>query len=168
LNRRQFLRLTGLVTLPVAVPLLSSCTGKKGGTSSSPTPTAAATTGGVEGSMQSIVDALPLRAELHNAQPETLLGSGRVAFGLTSENAPLLGATLTLYVGQDVDKPPVLTTRASWVQGEMAPRGLYVADLKLPAAGEWLIGMKAQAKDGKAYGGGATLMVTPTSPVPSP
>ncbi len=167
MNRREFLRLTGLVTLPVAVPLLSSCTGKKGGTSGSPSPTdvqASATF--VEGSLASLANASPERADLIDAQPETLLGEGRLAFGLRSQNAALVGANLTLYIGQDPDKPPTATTRASWVQGELADKGLYVAEFTFPSAGEWLVGLKAQTKDGRAYGGGARVAVKATSQAP--
>lgn len=167
MDRRNFLRLSGLVTIPIAVPLLSSCTEKpKKAQPADPTatPSTSATTG--SGSLQSLVNANGGRVDVINAQQETLVNGKRAAFGLVKDNKPVTDATVTVYIGQDADLPPVATARGAWVQGEMAPRALYVAEVDFPQAGEWLLGVSARLKDGTVYGGGASITVGTTSPSP--
>jgi hypothetical protein len=164
-DRRDFLRLSGLAALPIAVPLLSSCSrqAKKAVTAAT---TTAAPSSDLPGSLQSLVNANTGRLDVNNAQAETLVNGKRVAVGLIKDNAPVTDAMVTVYLGQQADQPPVASGRASWVQGEMAPRALYVADLDFPQPGEWLIGVTARLKDGTVYGGGASITVLATSPSP--
>ena len=173
MDRRDFLRLSGLVTIPVAVPLLSSCASKPAAIKADPTKAAsssAAAPGSAApgGSLQSLVNANSGRIEeVINAQAETLASGNRVAFGLVNANKPITGAKVTVYIGQDADKPPVATAPATWVQGEMAARALYVAELAFPQAGDWLLGVSATLPDGTVLGGGASIAVLDksTSPV---
>ena len=169
MDRRDFLRLSGLVTLPVAVPLLSACTSKsepKSAAASKASGSAAASY--PPGSLQALVNANTGSVDVIDAQVETLVNSGRVAFGLVKDNAPVTDAVVTVYVGKRADAPPTATGPASWIQGEMAARALYVAALSLPAAGDWLLGVSARTKDGKVYGGGTpiTVLAKSASPVP--
>ncbi|MEO6712454.1 MAG: hypothetical protein ABIM89_03380 [Mycobacteriales bacterium] len=173
MNRRDFLRLSGLTTVPIAVPLLASCERKPKPEArpTSPTPS----TGSLSASEALAAETRPLsevvtakdgQIQIGNAQAETLVGAGRIAVGLRKDNAAITDSIVTVYVGQDADKPPVASARASWVQGEMAAMGLYVADLSIPSAGEWLVGVTARRKDGTVYGGGVTIDVVATSPSP--
>lgn len=164
-DRRGFLRLSGLVTIPIAVPLLSSCTRK-------PKTAATVATGSTSASelprsMSAIVNANTGKLDVNDAQGETLVNSRRVAFGLVKDNAPITDAIVTVYIGRQADQPPVASARAAWVQGEMAPRALYVADLSFPQPGAWLIGVTARIKDGTVLGGGASMTVLDKSPSPN-
>lgn len=180
MDRRDFLRLSGLVTIPIAVPLLSSCssdskaprskaTGPATGSTSatSAASSSAVSSSGAPGSLQSLVNANSGRMDVADAQAETLTKSSRIAFGLLMERKPLTDVMATVYVGKDPDQPPTATARASWIQGEMAPRALYVAEIDFPTAGDWLVGVVARLKDGTVYGGGVNIAVhdTSTSPI---
>jgi len=166
-DRRDFLKLSGLVTFPVAVPLLSSCSSKPAATKADPTRPAPSSAAAPTGSLQSLVNANSGRiGQVINEQAETLAGGNRVAFGLVNANKPITGATVTVYIGQDADQPPVATAPATWVQGEMAARALYVAELAFPRAGDWLLGVSATLPDGKVLGGGASIAVLDTSTSP--
>lgn len=178
MDRRTFLRLTGLATIPIAVPLLAACSDDSDG---SPPETAAATeqqptapaspagpaSGAAKpGSLQSLVNSNTGQIQVLDAQAETLISEKRIAFGLRKDNAALTGAIATVYIGQNADAPPVADARASWVQGEVADKALYVADLAFPTPGEWLVGVSARLKDGTVYGGGTRILVLDKSPSP--
>jgi hypothetical protein len=160
------------VAVPVAVPLLSSCTRKPKpiagptGSASAGTPTGSASASGAPKALKDIVNANTGRIDVAIAQPETLVNEGRLAIGLVKDNARITDANVMVYIGQDANLPPVASGRASWVQGEVAPLALYVADLSFPSAGEWLVGISARLKDGTVYGGGASLTVAAASTAP--
>jgi hypothetical protein len=107
------------------------------------------------------------RLTVGGAEGEVLVDANRFAFGLLKDNKPVTDATVMVYIGQNADDPPVATARGSWIQGEMAPRALYVADLGFPRAGEWLVGVTARLKDGTVYGGGSSITVLDKSSAPT-
>jgi hypothetical protein len=166
LNRRDFLRLSALA-VPIGVPALVSCADDSkppAGTGATVPPVAA-------GSLEQLVTGGDGLLRIGDAQGENLVGSGRVAFGLRSDsNEPVTDADVTVFVGRqgEQDKPPVAQAPATWLQGEVASKTLYVATVNFTTPGEWLMGVQARTKDGKTLNGGTALKVLDSSPSPIP
>lgn len=164
MNRRDFLRLSAL-SVPVAVPLLSSCSKKAG------PPPAATAPPAQSGSLEQLVTGGDGQLRIGDAQGENLVGSNRVAFGLrTDTNAAVTDADVTVFVGREgeQDRPPIAQAKATWLQGEVAALALYVATVAFPTPGRWLMGVQAKTKDGKTLNGGTALPVIDQSPSPMP
>ena len=154
MNRRDLLRAA------LTVPLLAAC-GKDGadpGARPSPTgPVALQDVGG---------DAAP-GLEIGDAEAELLQGASRYAFGLIGPDGPISGATATVYAGPDPTKPPTATVRATeFTEAGLRDRGLYVAELPFPTAGDYYVAIVAETSAGKLSGGTrVTVRTTSKAPV---
>jgi hypothetical protein len=155
-NRRDLLRTAA------AVPLLAACNGKKGGPKASPTPS-----GPVP-----LEDVGPPNAapglEIGDAESELLQGSARYAFGLIGPDGPLAGARATVYVGADPSKPATATVGAvEFTEAGLKDRGLYVAQVPFPTAGDYFLAVVAETGKG-AFRGGTKVTVLAHSKSPQP
>jgi len=152
-NRRDLLRAT------LAVPLLVACKSDEGPESPSPSgPVALQNVGG---------DAVS-GLEIGDAEEELLQGARRYAFGLIGQDGPLAGATATVYVGTDPEKPPTVTAGAVELsEPGLKDRGLYVAQVPFDTAGDYFVAVVAKTKAG-ALRGGTRVTVKATSKAPAP
>lgn len=139
MNRRDLLRAA------VAVPLLAAC--KSGDADPKPSPA-----GGV--TLENVGEGAAPGLEIGDAEAELLQGASRYAFGLIGPDGPIAGAKATVYVGADPAKPPSGTIDAvEFTEPGLAERGLYVAQVPFPTAGDYYIAIVADTPAGKMRGG---------------
>jgi hypothetical protein len=148
-----------LLRAALATPLLAACTKKK--PKARPTPT-----GPVP--LEDVGGGAALGLDIGDAEPELLQGSSRYAFGLVAEEAPVTGAKATVYLGTDPQKPATVTVPALELADEgLAGRGLYVATIPFPTAGEYFVVVVADTPKGELKGGTRVTVGTKSkSPVP--
>jgi hypothetical protein len=151
LRRRDLLRLTAA---GAAVPLLSSCVRKR-------------KVGELVALEDIGKDAAPTLT-IGDAESELLAGTSRYAFGLTDQNGPVIAEKAIVFVGRDASKPPEQTTLGYQIKDEIADRGLYVATVKFPEAGEYLVAILATLTGGAQAKGGTRVTVRTTSESPAP
>lgn len=153
MNRRDLLRAA------VAVPVLAACSK---GEPDGPKPTPK--TGPV--ALEDVgPDAAP-GLQIGDAEAELLQGSSRYAFGLIGPDGPLTGAKATVYVGPDPAKPPTATVGAvEFTEAGLADRGLYVAQVPFPTAGDHFVAIVAETKTG-SFRGGTKVTVKADSKAP--
>ena len=155
------------VTLPrrtvlraaLAVPFLAAC-GKQSGESPSPSPTGAV-------ALQDLAPEAAPGLTVGDAEVELLVGASRFAFGLVGPDGPLADAEATVYVSPDPAKPAVAQAAATELKdGGLTGRGLYVATLPFPTAGEFFVAVVAKTASGSIKGGTkVTVKTKSASPV---
>lgn len=150
MNRRDLLRAAALT------PLLTACTSGKGDPQPSPTGPVALENVGGDGA----------ELEIGDAEAELLQGASRYAFGLIGPDGPLAGAKATVYVGPDPTKPPVATVGAvEFTEPGLTDRGLYVAQVPFPTAGDYFVAVVAETASA-SFRGGTRVQVAASSPSP--
>ena len=155
MNRRDFLRAT------VAVPLLAACRSGDDGPGPQPSPSGPV-------ALQDVGGTAAPDLEILDAEAELLQGASRYAFGLAGPDGPLTGARATVHLGLDPTKPPTATVPAvELTDAGLENRGLYVAQLPLPKAGQYYVAIVADTTKGK-LAGGVQLAVKATSKSPAP
>ena len=159
MDRRDFLRLS---VLGAALPLLGACTDD-----AETEPEAVEATG--DGSLQDIAPDAAKGLQILDAQPELLVGSSRYSFGLLDpDSKPLTDADVVVHAGPDPGKKPVASVPAVWLQGGVADKAIYVAQIPFPAAGPYFVAAVATTKEGAQIKGGVQVRVAATSPSPVP
>jgi len=163
LSRRELLRSAALAA--GASALLAACGGGSGSKSSSSS-TAGASSQGQADSLRALAANLP-QLSLLNAQSDLPVGRNRFTFGLsTSDNRLVQGGTPRLWFATDQTSKPLGPFEARFLQmdaydklKDKSPRselsGFYVADVDLPAAGNWLAVAVIDANGQRAAGQGA-------------
>ncbi len=155
MNRRDLLRAA------VAVPLLAACNGGDGDKDAKPTPSGPLP-------LEEVGPHAAPGLEIGDAEAELLVGASRYAFGLIGSDGPIAGAKATVYVGRDPAKPPTATVPATELsEPGLAERGLYVAQVPFPEAGDYFVAIVADTANG-ALRGGTTVKVKSTSSAPKP
>lgn len=153
MHRRDLLRAA------LALPVLAACTKKK----KAPGP-ALPSTGPVP--LQDIAPGSAPGLEIGDAEAELLQGSTRYAFGLVGPDGPLAGARATVHVGTDPTKPPTASIQATELTDiGLTGRGLYVATVPFPAAGDYFVAIVAETAKG-SFKGGTRVTVARTSKSP--
>jgi hypothetical protein len=141
LHRRDVLRAA------LAVPLLAACAKKKGGAKPAATPTGPV-------ALEDVGPGSAPGLTVGDAEAELLVGSSRYAFGLVGPDGPLSGAQATVYVGADPAKPATATVGAvELTDPGLSGRGLYVATVPFPKAGEFFVAVVAKTATGSFKGG---------------
>ena len=163
LSRRDLLRSAALAA--GASALLAAC----GGSGSKPSGSGTASGSSQQGqadSLKALAANLP-QLSLLNAQSELPVGRNRFTFGLsTSDNRLVQGGTPRLWFATDPTSKPLGPFEARFLQmdaydklKDKSPRseltGFYVADVDLPAAGNWLAVAVLDANGQRAAGQGA-------------
>jgi hypothetical protein len=152
-HRRDLLRAA------LAVPVLAACAAKK--KALPPTPSGAP-------ALQDVRPDAAVGLTIGDAEAELLQGSSRYAFGLVGPDGPLAGARATVYVGTDQTKPATVTVPAvELTDTGLTGRGLYVATVPFPTAGDWFVAVVADTDKG-AFKGGTLVKVATTSKSPVP
>jgi hypothetical protein len=152
-NRRDLLRAA------LTVPVLAACTKKprRAELTPSPGPRALQDVGGGSAPGLKLVD----------AEPDLVPGTARYAVGLFDDAGPLAGAKATVYVGPDPTKPPTASVPATELtDAGLGGRGLYVAKIPFPTAGDYYVAVVAETAKGSLSGGTVvTVKATSKSPV---
>lgn len=152
MNRRDLLRAAALA------PLLAACTSKDKKATPSPS-------GPV--SLENVGAGAAPGLEIGDAEAELLQGASRYAFGLIGPDGPLAGAKATVYTGLDPAKPPTATvTAVEFTEPGLNDRGLYVAQVPFPTAGDYFIAVVAETKSG-SFRGGTRVTVKTSSKSPT-
>ena len=156
MNRRDLLRAAA------TVPLLAACTGKKKPDDAKPSPNGPLP-------LEEVGPHAAPGLEIGDAEAELLQGSARYAFGLISTaDGPIAGAKATVYVGRDPAVPPTAEVQATELsEPGLAERGLYVAQVPFPEAGDYFVAIVAETSKG-AMRGGTRVTVKKTSKAPAP
>ncbi len=158
MDRRTFLR-AGLVG--AAVPMLGACNDDG---EPKATPTAPASD-----ALQDVAPDAAKGLQILDAQPELVVGSARYSFGLLDpDGSPLTDADVTVYAGSDAAKKPEAVVPAVWLQGGVAEKAIYVAQIPFTRAGPYLVAAVAKTKDGATIKGGVQVSVSSTSASPLP
>ena len=153
MNRRDLLRAAALT------PLLAACT-SDGDKDPKPSPT-----GGV--SLENVGGDAASGLEIGDAEAELLQGTSRYAFGLIGPDGPLTGAKATVYVGSDPSKPATATVGAvEFSEPGLNDRGLYVASVPFPNAGDYFVAVVAETSSGN-FRGGTRVSVKASSKSPT-
>lgn len=153
MHRRDLLRAT------LAVPVLAACAKKK--PAARPTPSGPV-------ALENIAPGASPGLEIGDAEAELLQGSSRYAFGLVGTDGPLSGARTTVHVGTDPAKPPTASVAATELTDTgLTGRGLYVATVPFPTAGDYYVAIVAETDKG-AFKGGTRVTVAKTSKSPVP
>lgn len=151
MHRRDLLRAA------LAVPVLAACTKKK-----SPGP--ALPSGPLP--LENIAPGSAPGLEIGDAEAELLQGSSRYAFGLVGPDGAMAGARATVHVGTDPAKPPTASVPATELTDTgLTGRGLYVATVPFPTAGEYFVAIVAETAKG-SFKGGTRVTVARTSKSP--
>lgn len=160
MNRRQFLRVSAI---GVALPALGSCA------SDGDPPKVAKEDQPGEASLQDIAPDAAKGLQLLDAQPELVVGTSRYSFGLLDpDGKPLTDADVTLYAGPDPAGRPQSTVPATWLQGGVAEKAIYVAQVPFTKAGPYFLAAVAKTKEGASIKGGVQVQVAATSASPIP
>jgi hypothetical protein len=168
LSRRDLLRSAALAAGAAGTSaLLAACTGGSGSKSAGSGGTAGGSgQQGQAGSLQALAANLP-QLSLLNAQSDLPVGRNRFTFGLsTSDNRLVEGGTPRLWFAIDQTSKPLGPFEARFLRmdaydklQDKSPRseltGFYVADVNLPAAGNWLAVAVLDANGQRAAGQGA-------------
>ena len=153
MNRRDLLRAA------VAVPLLAAC--DSGGPRAKPSPSGPV-------ALENVGEGAAPGLEIGDAEAELLQGASRYAFGLIGPDGPLTGARATVYVGPDPTKPPLGTIGAvELTEPGLKDRGLYVAQVPFPTAGDYFLAIVAETATGSLRGG-TKVTVEAKSKAPAP
>lgn len=155
MNRRDLLRAA------LTVPVLAACGKDKKpqvAASTSPGPVPLSAVGGAAAPVLKLVD----------AEPDLVRGATRYAVGLFDDEGPLSGAQATFYAGPDPAKPPVVTVPGTELtDAGLGGRGLYVARVPFPTAGDYYVAVVAQTGKGTLKGGTVvTVQATSKAPLP--
>ncbi|HVF20637.1 MAG TPA: hypothetical protein VNA14_10385 [Mycobacteriales bacterium] len=160
MNRRTFLRAALTAS---TVPLMGACSDEKK-PDDDPTP--------VDGAQSALQDLAPDAAkglQVIDAQPELVVGSARYSFGLIDPSgSPLTDADVTVYAGADPAAPPQVSVPATWLQGGVAEKAIYVAQIPFTKAGPYYLAALATTKEGAKIKGGVQVTVSATSASPLP
>ncbi len=160
MDRRQFLQFSAL---GAALPVIGAC-------SSDDDPPDRAKEGKPSGeNLQDIAPDAAKGLQLLDAQPELVVGTSRYSFGLLDPSGkPLPDADVTIYAGPDPAGKPQATVRATWLQGGVAEKAIYVAQVPFIKAGPYFLAAVAKTKEGATIKGGVQVQVAATSPSPIP
>ena len=168
MDRRDFLRLTALgLAAPAVAPLLAACTrNEQPRTATSPS-APGGSAGGPGTAIGDIArDAAP-DLQVIEATGEVVITDSRLSFGLLEpDNTPVTDAQVTVYVGRSPDDAPLADAPATWLQGEVAQRGIYVTELPLRTAGRYVVLVVATTAEGARLRGGTQLSVLAKSKSP--
>lgn len=160
MDRRLFLRLGAI---GAALPVLGACSGDD-----DPAEVATKVKPG-EVSLQDIAPDAAKGLQLLDAQPELVVGTSRYSFGLLDPSGkPLTDAEVTLYAGPDPAGRPQATVPATWLQGGVAEKAIYVAQVPFTKAGPYFVAAVAKTKEGATIKGGVQVQVAATSASPVP
>ena len=161
MDRRTFLR-AGLVG--AVVPILGAC---KDDDDAEPQASSSASSPPGSAALQDIAPEAAKGLQLLDAQPELVVGSARYSFGLLDpDGSPLTDADVTVYAGSDATKKPEATVPAVWLQGGVAEKAIYVAQIPFTKAGPYYLAAVATTKEGATLKGGVQVKVASTSPSP--
>ena len=153
------LRRRDLLRAALATPVLAACTGDK---KKNPKP------GSGPVALQDVGAGAALTLQIGDAEAEVLQRTARYAFGLTTPDGTLSGAKATVYVGKDPAQPATATVAAAELNDAgLTGRGLYVANVPFPTAGDYLVAIVAETPNG-TFRGGTRVIVAEKSPSPVP
>ncbi|HVE64062.1 MAG TPA: thioredoxin family protein [Mycobacteriales bacterium] len=159
MDRRQFLLLSAI---GAGAPILAGCS-----SDDDPAEPAKESKGGA--SLQDIAPDAAKGLQLLDAQPELVVGTSRYSFGLLDpDGKPLTDADVTLYAGPDPAGRAQATVPATWLQGGVADKAIYVAQVPFTKAGPYFLAAVAKTKEGARIKGGVQVQVAATSASPLP